>query len=126
MQKRFEELMRQRHDLNHCVLVPTEAAIGIASEAGEYLQLVRKWRYEDEVYNEGAALNELGDVLHYVALACYQHDITLEDLIHINYLKMRAKNEGLGEEFDRMMEQYRFGFLDSLLEDIEEALEVEA
>lgn len=124
MRRKFEELMRQRHDLNHCVLVPTEAAIGIASEAGEYLQLVRKWRYEDEVYNEGAALNELGDVLHYVALACYQHDITLEDLIHINYLKMRAKNEGLGEEFDRMMEQYRFGFLDSLLEDIEHALEV--
>ena len=93
MRRRFEELMRQRHDLNNCVLVPTEAAIGIASEAGEYFQLLRKWRYED-------------------------------DLMHINYLKMRAKNEGLGEEFDRMMEQYRFGFLDSLLEDIEHALEV--
>lgn len=124
MQRKFEELMRQRHDLNHCGMVPTEAAMGIASEAGEYLQLVRKWRYEDEVYNEGAALNELGDVLHYVFLACYQHGITLEDLMHINYLKMRAKDEKLCEVFDLMMEQYPFESIDSLLEDIEEVLEV--
>lgn len=126
MRRRFEELMRQHHDLNHCGMVPTEAAMGIASEAGEYLQLVRKWRYEEEVYNEGAALNELGDVLHYLVLACCQHGITLEDLMHINYLKMRAKDEELGEVFDRMMEQYPFGYLDSLLENIEEVLEVEA
>ena len=45
--------------------------------------------------------------------------------MHINYLKMRAKDEKLGEAFDRMMKQYRFGFLDSLLENIEEVLEVE-
>lgn len=124
MQRKFEELMIQHHDPNHYGMVPIEAAMGIASEAGEYLQLVRKWRYEEEVYNEGDALNELGDVLHYVVLACYQHGITLEDLMHINYLKMRAKNEELGEAFDRMMEQYHFGFLDSLLENIEEVLEV--
>lgn len=126
MRRRFEELMRQHHELIHCGMVPTEAAMGIASEAGEYLQLVRKWKYEDEVYNEGAGLSELGDVLHYLMLACYQHGITLEDLMHVNYLKMKAKEMELGEVFDAMMEQYHFGFLDSLLENIEAALEVEA
>ena len=126
MRRRFEELMRQHHELIHCGMVPTEAAMGIASEAGEYLQLVRKWKYEDEVYNEGAALNELGDVLHYVFLACCQHGITLEDLMHVNYLKMKAKEMELGEVFDAMMEQYHFEFLDELFENIEEALEVEA
>ena len=125
MQRNFEELMRQRHKLIHCGMVPAEAAMGIASEAGEYLQLVRKWKYEDEVYNEGAALNELGDVLHHLMLACCQHGITLEDLMRINYLKMKAKDEEMGKKFDLMMERYHFGFLDNLLENIEEALEVE-
>lgn len=126
MRRKFDELMRQHHELNHCGMVPTEAAMGIASEAGEYLQLVRKWKYEDEVYNEGAGLSELGDVLHYLMLACYQHGITLEDLMHVNYLKMKARELELGEVFDAMMEQYHFGFLDELFENIEEALEVEA
>ena len=69
MRRKFDELMKQHHELNHYGMVPTEAAMGIASEAGEYLQLVRKWKYEDETYNEGAALNELGEVQHYVILA---------------------------------------------------------
>ena len=42
-------------------MLPVEAALGLSSEAGEYLQLLRKWKYENVEFNEGEAIVELSD-----------------------------------------------------------------
>lgn len=80
-----------------------EAAMGIDSEGGEYMEHVRKWKYESKTYNEGAAIVELSDVLHYVVLACLHHGITLEDLAWVNIVKLDARDKGEERAYNQVM-----------------------
>ena len=54
----------------HAVVSLVEAALGLASEAGEVAQIIRKHEYESHGIKPGSLALELGDVLHYLAQAC--------------------------------------------------------
>lgn len=84
-------------------MLPVEAALGLSSEAGEYLQLLRKWRYENVEFNEGEAIVELSDLLHYLMLACLKHEITLDDLARVNLVKMDARDKGEERAYNQVM-----------------------
>ena len=106
-------------------MVPEESAMGIASEAGEYLQHVRKWRYEGVPFNQGEAMVELSDVLHYVLQACRDQGITLKQLARVNLLKLRARKKGEERTFDREMRNLQHsGEMDHTLDGIEALIEV--
>ena len=77
------DMSQEEHVLN--------AMLGLAGEAGECCDLVKKHNYQDgrNIYND--LIDELGDVLWYVAEAANALDITLESvaLHNINKLKKR-------------------------------------
>lgn len=57
----------------------TLGALGIAGEAGEVTDLIKKWLYHDKPRDREALLREVGDVLFYAALVCHAVGATLDD-----------------------------------------------
>lgn len=78
----------------------TEGALGLASEAGEVAQLVRKHEFEGAGLRPGTIALELGDVIHYLALVAAAFDLSLEDLVEINIKKLAASDRGRRDDFE--------------------------
>lgn len=78
------------------------AALGLAGEAGEFADLIKKRvAHGHEVSNEKLA-DELGDVLWYIAEAATTCGISLGDLARQNVEKLRRRYpEGFSQERSR-------------------------
>lgn len=73
--------------------LPVYYAMGLAGEAGEYLDKIKKaWRNQKPLDRE-AALRELGDVLWYIAANAHQLGATLEDVARMNIAKLRDRKQ---------------------------------
>lgn len=107
-------------------MVPTEAAGGLVREAAEYFHLADSWEHDGRRYNEGEAIVELGDVLHYIVLACLEHQITLEELARVNLIKMDARDKGEERAYNQIMNNMSDGDMDlkEALDELETALAV--
>ena len=66
-------------------------ALGIAGEAGEYCELIKKSEFHGKMLNKDAAKKELGDVLYYVAMAATNLCLDLESIAQANVDKLRAR-----------------------------------
>ncbi|MDQ3802516.1 MAG: nucleoside triphosphate pyrophosphohydrolase family protein [Acidobacteriota bacterium] len=66
-------------------------AIGLAGEAGEVAEVVKKAIYHQQGIDMEKMKKELGDVLWYVAALCSHLDISLEDVMRHNVEKLRAR-----------------------------------
>lgn len=69
----------------------------IAVEGGEAWQHIMKAEYHDKPLDSVAILDELGDVLWYVANACDQLGVTLESVAEANVAKLRSRH---GESYN--------------------------
>lgn len=69
------------------------SAVGLSDESGEFLGLVKKIVFHNKEYEklEERLKDELSDVLWYLANACMALDISLDELIEINYNKLRSR-----------------------------------
>ena len=70
------------------------AAFGISAEAGEFTEIVKKVFLQGKPYNADNVEHlkiELGDILWYAAQACMALDITFEEVMERNYLKLSAR-----------------------------------
>ena len=81
-----------RNDALDCADVQLlHSVIGIASEAGELLDILKK----QFVYNIPAdrehVVEELGDVLHYMMYLLIRFDCTIEELMLSNVAKLRQR-----------------------------------
>ena len=65
--------------------------LGLAGETGECCDLVKKNRYQDGRYIRSDLLDELGDVMWYVAEAASAMGVTLESVAQHNVDKLRAR-----------------------------------
>jgi NTP pyrophosphatase (non-canonical NTP hydrolase) len=66
-------------------------ALGLAGEAGEVCDLLKKaWGHQHALDHEELK-KELGDVLWYVAALASQFDMTLEDVAAANVAKLSAR-----------------------------------
>lgn len=79
-------------------------ALGIAGEAGEYCELIKKSEFHGKMLDKEDAKKELGDVLYYVAMAATNLNIDLESVAEENVRKLRARYpdgfvEGGGRRF---------------------------
>ena len=77
-------------------------AVGLAGEAGEYANKVKKIVRGDESGNAWEMADELGDVLWYVAMAARELNISLEQVASRNLAKLadrkdRDKLKGSGD-----------------------------
>lgn len=73
------------------------AAIGLAGESGELLELFKKRIFSPDPYkgkkefSAGAVTKEMGDAGFYLEMGCKSRNITLEDLLAENDDKLRAR-----------------------------------
>ena len=77
------------------------AAVGMSSESGEFLEIVKKIIFQGKPYNEDNIRHlkiELGDILWYVAQACMALDTDFNEIIEMNVEKLKARYPG--GEFD--------------------------
>ncbi len=72
-------------------------ALGLAGEAGEVCEKVKKIMRDDggevSIEKAGELVKEIGDVLWYVAALCEELDISMEAAASINLAKLKARQE---------------------------------
>jgi NTP pyrophosphatase (non-canonical NTP hydrolase) len=83
-------------------------AVGINSEGGELLEVVKKLLFQGKEFNQETKthlLKELGDTLFYIMEVCISLDTTIEEVMNINFQKLSSRYpEG---KFDIYYSQHR-------------------
>lgn len=72
-------------------------AMGLSGESGEFTDTVKKLYAQGHQYDESAReklIEELGDILYYVAMGAISLKIELEELAIRNNAKLAARYEG--------------------------------
>lgn len=67
------------------------AALGLAGESGEVADLIKKVEFQGHILDEDKLVEELGDVLWYVALAAETLGVPLEDIMRRNIDKLWSR-----------------------------------
>ena len=81
------------------------AALGLAGEAGEFANMVKKLTAHGHEISKTELADELGDVLWYIAEAATASGLTLNDIAKQNVEKLKARYpEGFSEERSRNRE----------------------
>ena len=77
---------------------PTErlltAAVGMSAEAGEFTEIIKKMIFQGKPVNNENLFHlkrELGDIMWYISQACLGLDISLEEVIQMNFEKLSAR-----------------------------------
>lgn len=74
------------------IKLPVYETMGVAGEAGEALEKVKKgWR--DGVFDLVGYVKELGDTLWYISSSAEKVGFTLEEVAEININKLRSRHE---------------------------------
>lgn len=66
-------------------------AVGLAGEAGEVSELVKKGIFHQHGLDREKLKKELGDVLWYVAALCTRLDLDMNEVMHANIDKLVAR-----------------------------------
>ena len=90
------ELTSKEHLMNGC--------LGLAGEAGECCDLLKKHQFQDGREIQEKLLDELGDVLWYVATTAEALNVPLETVMQVNIDKLRARYP---KRFDAERSQHR-------------------
>ena len=65
--------------------------MGLCGEAGEAIDLVKKWLAQGHELNEEKLIKEIGDVAWYIAEIATALGVTLEDVLEKNIAKLKAR-----------------------------------
>jgi NTP pyrophosphatase (non-canonical NTP hydrolase) len=66
-------------------------ALGIGGEAGEILELIKKEFYHGKAMQKSKLVNELGDLLWYIAAMSHEYDIPMSQLLNANLEKLKLR-----------------------------------
>lgn len=72
----------------------TNGVLGLAGESGECCDIIKKYKYQGHQLNKDDLIEELGDVLWYIAETCLGLDVTLEEVAIKNLDKLHARYHG--------------------------------
>lgn len=95
--KNYDKLIERYEDLKTagCNIARLDtAASGLVAEAGEFMEIVKKMKFQGKPYNEANKehlMIELGDVLWYAANACMALGVRMEEVIIRNTVKLAAR-----------------------------------
>lgn len=67
------------------------AAYGLNGEAGEVINLLKKHEFQGHPLSKERMIDELGDLLWYIALACDSMNMQIEDAMRYNVDKLRKR-----------------------------------
>ncbi len=90
--KDYQELSQRtlNKKLDHNELL-ANMALGISGESGEVADIIKKYLYQGHAFNLAETINELGDIMFYIANLCNVLKIDLEDVMHNNLMKLRHR-----------------------------------
>lgn len=66
-------------------------ALGLAGEAGEVADTIKKAVFHQHGINRDELIKELGDVLWYVAALCTKLDVSMSEVMERNITKLKAR-----------------------------------
>ena len=95
--KNFEDFQSRIQDLEQQGFYTERmltAAVGMSAEAGEFTEIVKKIIFQGKPVNEENLFHlkrELGDIMWYVSQACLGLNISLEEVIQMNFEKLSAR-----------------------------------
>ena len=75
----------------------TTAGVGLATESGEFLEIVKKMVFQGKPWNDANRehlIVELGDVMWYVAQACMALDVSFDEVVERNVKKLESRYPG--------------------------------
>lgn len=84
-------------DLNH-------AALGLCGEAGEFADAIKKANVYGKQLDRLNAIEELGDILWYVALACESLGVNMSEVAEQNLIKLSLRYP---DQYSDLMAQKR-------------------
>lgn len=91
----FDEYQHEAARTNNADLNPEQqlsmCSLGLGGEAGEFLELVKKYLYHGHELNRTKAVKELGDVLWYLSQSAKALGIPLGEVAEANIAKLRAR-----------------------------------
>lgn len=79
-------------------------SLGLTGEAGEFADLIKKWKFQGHPFEGGHLAKELGDILWYVAMGCQALNISMEEVMMLNIAKLQKRYP---EGFDTERSQHR-------------------
>jgi len=108
--KDSQAFLESFEETNHNVNLPRlmTGAIGLSSESGEYLDVVKKILFQGKQLDDvtkNKLINELGDVLFYLTVSLIALNITLEEVLESNISKL---SERYPEGFDVKISESRY------------------
>ncbi|MFC6170757.1 nucleoside triphosphate pyrophosphohydrolase family protein [Loigolactobacillus jiayinensis] len=71
--------------------VLTNCALGLASESGEVIDLIKKYTFNGEDLNRAELVKEMGDVMWYLSQIAEWADIPFEEVAQQNITKLNAR-----------------------------------
>ena len=80
------------------------AGIGLATEAGEFLDALKKHIFYGKELDRVNLKEEMGDLFWYLAIACDELDVAFEPLMETNIAKLKAR---YGEKFSEVKAEKR-------------------
>lgn len=69
----------------------TLTALGIAGEAGEVVDIIKKVLYHEHELDAPTLCKEMGDLLWYITLLCDTAGFTLDEVMQANVEKLRQR-----------------------------------
>ena len=82
--------MRTANGLESNELI-ANGAMGLCGEAGEVIDLVKKWVFQGHELCQDDVVGELGDVLWYAAILCEGIGTTMEEVMQKNIKKLKKR-----------------------------------
>lgn len=64
---------------------------GLSGEVGELTDMVKKWIFHENNFDEEHAKKELGDVMWYVAMICESFNWSLDEIMQMNIEKLEKR-----------------------------------
>lgn len=73
------------------------ALLGLSGESGELVDVFKKYYFQGHSIDKDEVIKEIGDVFWYLNLLCQALNITFEEIMEKNIVKLRKR---YGEHFD--------------------------
>ena len=87
----YQELAQRTSNTRHYRDKINNGVMGLNGEAGECIDIVKKWTYQGHSLDVDEFCEELGDVLWYVSECATGVGLRLEDIARKNIEKLRAR-----------------------------------
>lgn len=87
----YELAMRTAKDMGSQKLNLIHAAMGLSSDAGEFTDAIKKYAIYGKELDLDNAVEELGDCMWFIVLACHHLDVSLSAVMIANIQKLEKR-----------------------------------